>query len=395
MTAIPEHASPRDRLPYWFSAGHMCIDWPFGAIYVIAPVAGAAFGWSPAEIGLLLTIQSIGGVIAFIPAGLLMDWVSDRGRVLMMTFFWVVAGYLLASQADGFWMLALLMAFANMGDAAWHPMATGILVKAAPDRRARVLGVHAIGGAMAGVLAPLFAGYLMNFVDWRIALQAVVLPTAVMGFLFLFHIARLVPRVAPGTVARPNIRNLFRVWRTPFGLVLVAMLVLYNLGLMGATAMMPLYLRDVQGLSVFEYSLAFSGVLLVGALLQPRLGRLADEIGRRPLIQIACALSVGGAAVLVLAEPGPAAAIGALVAAVGALTAVRSVVLACAADLSEESEATTLGVAFAVLDGVGAFGALLAGWMGDGNLALAFVPTVVCSLGAGVAAFALTRMRPR
>ena len=111
MTVITTDTDPAtNRLPYWFSAGHLCIDWPFGAMYLLVPAAGIHFGWSPAQVGLVLTLQSVGAAFAYLPAGLLMDRLSERGRLLASTFFWVVMGYILASYAGSFWPLALLLA---------------------------------------------------------------------------------------------------------------------------------------------------------------------------------------------------------------------------------------------------------------------------------------------
>lgn len=392
MTAISTPTPVRDRLPYWFSAGHLCIDWPFGAIYLIAPVAGAEFGWSSAQIGLLLTIQSIGAALAYLPAGKLMDTMSNRGRLLTTTFFWVIVGYMLASYAQGFWPLALLMAIASMGDAAWHPMATGILVKAAPGQRARVLGIHAIGGAMSGVFAPLLAGYLLTYFDWRETLQLVLIPTLIMGTLFLFYVSKQVPNVTLNTLEKFDIRSLLRVWMTPFGLVLLVMMVTYNLGLVGAFAMTPLYLKEAQGLTILETSFAYSGILLIGSLLQPRMGRMADSVGRFPLIIIGSAISVAASLTVFSGVSLPVTLIS-LAVCIGGLTAVRSVVLACAVDLSPKGEATTLGIAFAVLDGVGAFGAVSAGYFGRHDLSYVFLMTAACSTGACIAALSLKNLR--
>jgi len=381
--------SPRDRLPYWFSAAHMCIDWPFGAIYVIAPVMAASFGWSPAQVGLLLTLQSIVAALAYIPAGLLMDRVVNRGRVLAMTFFWVVAGYLLASTAGSFWPLAFLMAAAAIGDAAWHPMATGILVKSAPDQRAKVLGIHAIGGSLAVVLAPLTTGYLLEMVEWRSAFQLVLLPTMLMGLLILFYVGPRMPKVSLDRAVSVDLRLLWRQWSTPFGLMLIAMMVLYNMGQVGAMAMMPLYLKDDLGFDISETGMAFAGVLLVGALIQPWVGQASDRIGRRPVIAISAALAALGGVTVFLADGSIMVALAGLTLCTGALTGVRSTVLACAVDLSGQSESTTLGVAFAVLDGIGALGAVTAGIIGEIELARAFLMAAVCAGGAGTIALIL------
>ncbi|MEQ8443608.1 MAG: MFS transporter [Alphaproteobacteria bacterium] len=388
MTAVTEGGDGKLRLPYWFSAAHLCIDWPFGAVYVIAPVMAAAFGWSPAQVGLLLTLQSVVAAVAYIPAGLLMDRVSNRGRVLAMTFFWVVAGYLLASTAGSFWPLALLMAMAAIGDAAWHPMATGILVKSAPDKRAKVLGIHAIGGSLAVVLAPLSTGYLLEFVDWRTAFQLILVPTLVMGALILFYVGPRMPRVALDRAVSVDLKLLWRQWSTPFALMLVLMMVLYNLGQVGAMAMMPLYLKGTLGFDISQTGLAFAAVLLVGALIQPWVGQASDRIGRRPVIAMSCALAAAGGVAVFLAD-GPVLALLGLTVCTGALTGVRSTVLACAVDLSGQSESTTMGVAFAVMDGIGAMGALIAGLVGEVELSRAFLMAAVCAGGAGTIALIL------
>lgn len=66
------------------------------------------------------------------------------------------------------------------------------------------------------------------------------------------------------------------------------------------------------------------------------------------------------------------------------LTAVRPVVLAAAVDFSAESEATTLGIVFATLDGVGAFGALCAGYAGEFDLSYAYALSAALSLASAV-----------
>ena len=62
-----------------------------------------------------------------------------------------------------------------------------------------------------------------------------------------------------------------------------------------------------------------------------------------------------------------------LVPAAALLTTVRPVVLATAVDFSGKSEATTLGIVFTVLDGVGMLGALFAGLIGEFSLNYAFL----------------------
>ena len=255
----------------WFALGHFANDWPICSLWLIVPTVGIAMELSPAEVGLLFTICNVGGALAYLPAGILADHVSNRGRLLVATFWWVSVGYLLAAMAPGFWSLALLLAIAGMGDAAWHPIATGVLARDSKERRAHVLGIHAIGGSLAEVLSPLAVGFLLAYIDWREALAISVLPTAFMGICF-FWVARAIPRVEKKAVSRHDMLALLNLWRQGNGLRMVVMICLYNMALMALLSMIPLYLADRHGFGPEAAGIAFSTMLIVGAL-GPALGR--------------------------------------------------------------------------------------------------------------------------
>lgn len=343
----------------WFALGHFANDWPVTSLWLIVPTVGIAMDLSPAEVGLLFTICFLGAALAYLPAGILADHVSNRGRLLTATFWWVAVGYLLAAMAPGFWSLALLLALAGLGDAAWHPIATGVLTRDNKNRRAHVLGIHAIGGSLAEVLSPLAVGFLLAFVDWREALVISAIPTAVMGLCF-FWVARAVPRVEKKRISKQNMLDLLNIWRRGSGPRLVAMICLYNMALMALLSMIPLYLAQRHGFGPEAAGVAFSAMLIVGALAQPWVGKLSDIAGRRPVVvfgNLAAAL----AAMLMVFQPPLWIMIAAMMLAVAALTAIRAAILAGAIDHVGHSEGSTLGFAFALMDGIGALGAVLAG----------------------------------
>ena len=369
-----------------FVLGHFAIDWAPTAVWLIIPAMAVTMDLSPAEVGLMFTIHSAGAALAFLPAGTLADRVSNRGRLLLLTFWWVAAGYAVASFAPGYWSIALLLAFAGLGDAAWHPIATGVLVQQKPERRAQALGAHAIGGSLAAVLAPLSIGFLLDYVDWRGALLISALPAALMGLVFL-RIAKHVPPPVQGSMSWADARALYRSWMRPGGVVLIAMISAYSMAMMALLAMTPLFLQTVHGLSTSMTGIAFSLMLLFGALLQPVIGTVSDRIGWRPVI-------VGGNGIVVVAAlaialaPGPAAAVAAMVVTATALVGIRSVVLAAAVEYSGKRESTTLGFTFAVMDGVGALGAVSAGALGNLDLHYAFI--LVAGLAGIAVVMALT-----
>lgn len=369
----------------WFSLGHFANDWSVCSLWLIVPAVGIAMDLSPAEVGLMFTICNVGGALAYLPAGILTDHVSNRGRLLLATFWWVAVGYLLAALAPGFWSLALLLAVAGMGDAAWHSIATGVLTREIKGRRAHVLGIHAIGGSLAEVLSPLAVGFLLAYVDWREALAISALPAALMGICF-FWVARVVPRVERKSVSKRDMLSLLSMWRQGNGLRMVVMICFYNMALMALLSMIPLYLVDQHGFGPEAAGIAFSTMLIVGALAQPWVGKISDIVGRRPIVVLGT-LTAALASSLLMFQPSLWVMIAAMMVAVAALDAIRAAILAGAVDHTGHSEGSTLGLAFVLMDGVGALGAVLAGvaaglsWPHMFGLAAAF------SLGAATLGF--------
>jgi MFS family permease len=364
-------------------AGHLTNDWVAGTLWLLAPAIAISMGLGPVEVGLILTINGIGAGLAYIPAGIISDRSTRPGLLMLLSFWWVAIGYLSASLAPGFWGVTLLLAFAVMGDAFWHPIATGVLVKEMPDRRAQALGIHAVGGSIgAEVIAPLSTGFLLGYFDWQTTLQILTLPAIIMGILFI-PVAKRISRDSPGKISPIDFRGLARQWFKPAGVALMLVLVLYNMALIAQLAMAALYFQNVHGLSPFISGLIFAAILMLGSLLQPFFGKYSDGRGRKPMILLVLfgasffALFAGLSSSLYWAILG-------LLPAVALLTAVRPVILAAAVEYSGKSEATTLGIVFTVLDGIGMFGAVLAGMAGEFELRYAFIMAAGMALLAGV-----------
>ena len=79
---------------------------------------------------------------------------------------------------------------------------------------------------------------------------------------------------------------------------------------------------------------------------------------------------------------GPVWLVALLILVVAMLVAIRSAVLASAIDFSAKREGTTLGLAFVLLDGVGALGSIAAGAVGSLDLHYAFALAAAFSLSA-------------
>ncbi|MBO9446650.1 MFS transporter [Ruegeria sp. R14_0] len=366
----------------WFAVGHFANDWPIAALWLIVPAAGLAMTLSPAEVGLLFTLLSVGGALAYVPAGLLADRALSPRYLLVGTFFWVAIGYALAALAPGFWSLAVLLAIAGMGNAAWHPIATGVLTRTNRKTRARALGIHAVGGSVAEVLAPLTVGLLLSTVDWRVALTVSVLPTVFVGLCFVIVVQAIPPEKSP-RVNRQELTELVRTWRSRNGLRIVATVSLYNMALIGLLSMMPLYLATAHGFAPGTIGIAFAAILVTGALAQPWVGSISDRFGRMPVLASGNGLGAFSIATLTF-DPPFWFMIAMMAVGVASLDAVRAAMLAAAVDHSDRSESTTLGFAFALLDGVGALGAVLAGVVAGFSWGAMFGLCAALAIGAAI-----------
>jgi len=373
----------RRSLYFPFSLGHFANDFVPCSVVVLAPAIALEMDLNPIEVGLLLTLHSLGSAVGYFPSGLMADSVKNRGNLLMLTFWWVGLGYLLASWAPGFWSLAFLFALAGCGDAAWHPMATAILVQADPQNRGQALGFHAVGGTLSAVIGPVIVGILLASMDWRETLHWIILPTLLVGILFL-QIRKWIPEHPEcKAISEENFQYHWKNWTKKTGILIICLISSYHMSLVALMSMIPLYLREFHGLSSAITGFAFGMMVLFGAFMQPLMGRFSDRAGRRWVIVFGIATSAVCAFMIPVLEN-----FGLLImiiifllVGVGLLEGIRSSILAAAVEYIGSREGTTLGFAFTLMDGLGAFGALLAGWAAGIQFSHAFLLAgILCTI---------------
>ena len=369
-----------------FPLGHFSVDTPTGALWLIAPAVGLAWDLSPAEIGLLITAATLGAGFGYLPSGILADRISRRGLMLTAAIWWAAIGYLAASAAPGFWTLALLLGLGGIGSGAWHPMATGTMVEHMPERRALALGVHLTGGMFAEVAGPLMVGFMLAYVDWRVALQLSVIPAALMGVAMLYFHRHIAPSREPA-ISKADLRDVLSVWKTPAGIAMFGLGVSYSMAFIGLLAMTPLFFQDFHGYSTAWTGVAFAAMLIGGGLAAPAMGQMSDRFGRKRLVVLSALIGAAGILLAAYSDNVVVMLTGAIVGAT-ALSGMRPVYLAAAVEMVGKRESTSLGLIYAVMDGLGATGGLLAGLAGTNDLRLALVFAASASLVSGVFAIA-------
>jgi MFS family permease len=163
------------------------------------------------------------------------------------------------------------------------------------------------------------------------------------------------------------------------------MISLYNMALMALLSMIPFYLASAHDFTLETIGITFSALLIIGALAQPWVGKISDIVGRRPVLIIGN-LTAGVACIMLAFQPTFWIMIIAMAFAIAAADSIRAVILAATVDHTDHSEGTTLGLAFVFLEGVSAFGAVLAGIAAGYSWSHMFAFAAFLSLGASALA---------
>jgi FSR family fosmidomycin resistance protein-like MFS transporter len=116
-------------------------------------------------------------------------------------------------------------------------------------------------------------------------------------------------------------------------------------------------------------------------------GRLSDGVGRKPVIVLSMLGGAGGVGVAAFAG-NSVLLVAAVIFAATLLVSVRPALLAAAVEMVGRREVTSLGLIYAVMDGVGALGALLAGLAGGTDLRYSFAFVAGAAVLASVIAAA-------
>ena len=281
-------------------------------------------------------------------------------------------------------MFLVFVAVASSGAAAWHPVAMGPLVERMPGRRAVALGVHYVGGSFMEVLAPIVAGVLLVFMDWRNVIQITVVPALIMGVFFL----RLQYWIRPPTMGSMSLRDLKAqarlVWR-PASLAGLGILGLHNMAMMGLWSMSPLYLVEERELSSSIAGVLFSAMVLAGSLGAVFLGRLLDKPGQKAMT-VALLLLGATSPLLILWAPTTPVLIAALMLAGLVIMGLLPALIATVLSIVGGRQMVMIGLIMGAGELVGALGALLAGVAGETDLRLSLVVVSIMALSSALLA---------
>ena len=285
----------------------------FGIVAPAIPAFARQFGVSVAAAASVISVFALMRVIGALPAGRLVDRFGEPG-VMAAGIAVVAVSSVLAGCSRSFLELMVLRGSGGVGSAMFSISAQALLLGSVPgDQRGRASGLFSGGFLLGGISGPAVGGLVAA---WSLRAP-----------FFLYGGLLVVPAVLAAVVLRrtPNQRHAAasqqparllatlgravrsRVYRAAASANLADGFA--ALGVRGA--LVPLFVRDVLHRSAVWTGIGFLlFAALNGAALVPG-GRVADALGRRPVIVAGCAISAVGMIMLALL-PGPCAYLAAL-----------------------------------------------------------------------------------
>jgi len=360
----------------------------FQSIGSLAPLVVADLGLSYAQLGTLIGLYLLPGVVLALPGGLIGQRVGDR-RAVVASLALMVVGGLLTAWSDSFAGAAAGRLVSGGGSVLMNIL----LIKITADwfagrEMATAMAVILTAWPVGLGLATAMLGSVATATSWRTAM-VVAAVSAALGLIIMAVVFREAPvRAAPGARAAPDRRDL--------GLAITSGVAwgAFNASLVGVIAFGPAMLV-ARGVSLGQAGFEISLAIWVTIVSVPLGGVLSDRVGRPDVFSIGGALAAGA---LLLALPMmPWAALGLVLVGMliggppGPLTSMLPRALA------PERLATGLGVSYTAYYVVMAAAQPLAGWLrdvtGDPATPIRFAAAAMAATIAGVVAFRVIEHR--
>lgn len=254
----------------------------------------AEFKVTNTEIAALTSVFSLMMAASAILVGWLFMAHGNRKTALILAVVLFSVAAMMGGFATSFAALIVVRVLMGLTEGPVFPFAQSILVQeSSPHRRAFNNSMtQTFGGMLVGAfIAPILLGYLAESYGWRASLIIIGAPGLVLAvalMLLLKHrplaTTQSAQAVSPQvTIPQAAGRNIFLC--VVIGMGLISWLILQGI-------FVPLYLMNAQGYSVSQMTqvMAMSG--LGGLLGAVTISLLADRIGRKPALLLACALAL-------------------------------------------------------------------------------------------------------
>jgi MFS family permease len=272
----------------------------YGIVAPGIPAFARQFGVSTAAAAGVISAFALMRIIGALPSGRLVDRLGER-KMIAVGIAIVAASSALAGFSGSFAQLIVLRGVGGLGSAMFSVGAQTLLLRCVPsEQRGRASGLYTGGFLLGGISGPAIGGLVAAW-----SLRA---PFFIYGGMLLIPAAIAVivlhdsPRVAGDetALAQRTLPGILASLRSRAYRAAASANLADGFAVMGVrSAIVPLFVRDVLHESATWTGLGFLVVAALNAATLLPGGRVADTLGRRPVIVAGCLIS--GASMVMLA----------------------------------------------------------------------------------------------
>jgi FSR family fosmidomycin resistance protein-like MFS transporter len=367
--------------------GHIWVDASQGILPIVLPKLKEALALNYFQVGLVVTVLNLTSSVIQPIFGYLSDKIRT-GWFVPVGIFWTACMMGFLGWAPSYLTVILLVGFAGLGTAAFHPRAMMVIHLVSGSRKGLGTAVFSTGGNIGFALGPM-VGSLLVLGFGLYATIGLVVPGALMALTIFFWPGDFLKREAPAKgETRSGDEGLHSIlWGS---LILTCLIVaLRSWVYISFITYLPMFLQE-QGLPLKTGSLMLTVFLAGGAAAGLYGGHLSDRVGRRRVIIVSMLLYPIFMSLMILSS-GPilwllAAASGA------ALLASFSVTIVLAQEILPRNLGLASGLILGLGFGMGGLGAAVSGWIADmvGLYKTVWVLALLPVLGSLVGAFVRT-----
>lgn len=262
--------------------GHICVDTSQGILPVVLPKLKEFFDLSYFQVGLAVTVLNLTSSVIQPVFG----YVSDRfrsGWFVPAGILWTAFAMGLLGWVHNYSLVLLLVGFAGLGTAAFHPRAMMAVTLVSGSRRGLGTAIFSTGGNLGFALGPVIGRFLVLGFGLH-ATMGLLAPAVLFTSAILLYPGDFLRREAGGGAGSRGAlhEGPFPIpWRSLVALCLIV--TLRSWVYMSFLAYLPMFLQD-QGVHLKTGSLILTVFLACGAAAGLYGGHLSDRIGRRAVI---------------------------------------------------------------------------------------------------------------
>ncbi|RJR50569.1 MAG: MFS transporter [Desulfobacteraceae bacterium] len=340
--------------------GHVWVDASQGILPIVLVKMKDVFALTYLQVGIVTSVLNFTSSMIQPIAG----YVADRYRLswfIPSGIMWTAICMGLLGWAPNYYALLILVGFAGLGTAAFHPRAMMTVNLLSGDRKGLGTAIFSTGGNLGFAIGPIVGGFLVLGLGLR-ATAGLILPGLLVAFTILLYRGKILGKVASPQIhtGAASKEELLIPW---IPLILVCLIVtLRSWVYMSFITYLPLFLQG-QGVELRKASLLLTVFLAGGAVAGLYGGHLSDRIGRKAVIIVSMLFYPIFTSMMILStEPW----LWVLTAASGAsLLASFSVTIVLAQELLPRNLGLASGLILGLGFGTGGLGVAVSGWIAD------------------------------